>query len=467
VTGEPCLRLCEWGRADAGRLTAEQRAAVAEAANAWREAHRLSHAPLAFSGPRGETLTARQWVGVVEAGGVRVEVYPKLDARLLDAETLADGEGAGGVLSDLLWLMEVAREETPVAADTAGLDETPLEFVEVFALLLARNLRAELTRGPARRYVAREDDLKTVRGRIDLRQQATRHWGRMDKIACRWDEFTPDVALNQVLRCACRVLRERVSGVGTRRLLTDCVEMLDDVEDVPVPVALNAARNPRPFDRGTERFRLPYHLAVRLLSATGHALRTASAETYVFLTDMNVLFERFAHAVLEARFGVPVQTQQPVWYLLPELARGRVAQKPDFYWRHGGQVWIGDAKYKHLTRGRNRPLTFDALPDPDDPALPAGRVLSPDDVRQLTVYAELDRRKRGETPGSEPPAPASLALLYPYVGTGEAVTDETNAWNGSQIHLVPLRVTRVAGRANLAAYYPRAGGDSATPAPKG
>lgn len=437
MESKPTLRLAEYqSRETSDVLTQEQREAVALASKAWQEAHRLSHPPLAFSGPKGETLTARQYVGVVEAGDICIEIYPKLDAKLLTEEVVdATSES---VLANLLWLMEVTQEADPFAADTAALAEKPTSFFELFALLLARNLRAELVRGPVRRYMGWEDDLRLVRGKVRIGEQVSQNCNRMDKIACGWDEFTPDIALNRILRCACRFLGERVHGADTRRLLTDCREILDDVEDTPIEVALSMTHQVRHFDRAMERFRLSYDLAVRLLSGTGHALQAASAETFVFLVDMNDLFERYVHAVLEAKFRVHVRQQEPCWYLFSDLNQGRIAQKPDFYWKDtSGQFWIGDSKYKHLAKDQAKPLRFSNLVEEGeekDKDLLAGCLLSPDDVRQLTVYAELDRRKRGVV------SPASLMLLYPYIGSAPLKGDSQIAWNGSPFHLVPVSV---------------------------
>jgi hypothetical protein len=78
------------------------------------------------------------------------------------------------------------------------------------------------------------------------------------------------------------------------------------------------------------------------------------------------------------------------------------------------QLMVGDAKYKHLAKGQQLPLRFRDLETeesgPDNLAPLAGQVLSPADVRQLTVYAELFRLRKHAT------TPPSLMLLYPYCG---------------------------------------------------
>ena len=81
---------------------------------------------------------------------------------------------------------------------------------------------------------------------------------------------------------------------------------------------------------------------------------------------------------------------------------GGISQLADYYWRDGGFIWIGDAKYKHLAKGQERALRFRDLEseedESDDFVSLAGQVLSPADVRQLTIYAELVRQREQAAP---------------------------------------------------------------------
>lgn len=426
------IRLPEWGRAEASGLTRSERELLSEAISAWKEANGLPLAPLAFEGPNGNTLAARQYVGVIETDTVAVEIYPKLDKGLSDEEEVSPDQ-AQSVLNSLLWVLEASGYEELVETGEGGLKESPESFPDLFALLLGQRLRAELERGVPRSYMPQEDDLKAVRGRLLVGRQATQNYERWDRLACAFDEFTPDITLGQILRCACRELQTRVRHPEARRLLTDCLGLLDEVSDITVPEALYKASVLPPWSRAWERFRRPYTLAVRLLRGLSHELRAASADTFVFLLDMNRVFESFVTAAIEARFGVPVQAQKDLGRLL-KLGAGGIRQLADSYWvARDGAIWIGDAKYKHLAAGQADALTF-----AKDETAPAGRFLSPDDIRQLTVYAELTRARIGG-------APPTLALFYPFVGTGAFNIDSAEAWNGSRLYIVPVRLSRELG----------------------
>ena len=424
------IRLCEWGRVSVPSLDRSEREEVAARAAEWQRAQGLNAPPLAFEGADGGTMAAKQFVGVVEAAGVTVEIYPKLDKHLLATDAVTPVESRS-VLRNLLWMLASCEYEEMADAGDAGLTESAESFTDFFALLLARRLREELTLGVPRRYERFADDLKAVRGRLLIGRQATINLDRYDRIACAFDEFTPDTPLCRVLRCACRTLRARVASPEALRLLDDCLGLLEEVSDVPPAQALRDAETFPLWDRNALRFRRSFALAVRLLRGHSHEMQAGAADTFVFLLDMNKMFESFVGAALRAAFGVPVQEQKIIGRLFPRK-RGGIQQQPDFFWNtRNNAAWIGDAKYKRLAAGLSGGIAFDA----EEEAAPDRRALSPDDVRQLTVYAEIHRINEGVRP--------NLALLYPFIGGEQNFSTKSEiAWNGSPSWIVPIRVHR-------------------------
>lgn len=433
-----CLRVSEWSSVSvSGLLNNEQREAIEEAAETWRGINGLSAAPLSFSGSHGDTLCACQYVGVVEVFGASVEIYPKLDRCLLSLDRVTSDALANSVMQNLLWMLEVSGHIDISEADTAHLEEHPVSFYDIFAYLMARNLREELALGVPHAYQTRREAVPAVRGRIDILDQVTTQWSRMDRVSCIWDDFTPDIPLNRLFKSACRVLEGRVTNPVVSQLLVDCQTYLEPVTDVDPETALRDIEFFR-WDRSNMRLKTSFDMAMRLLAGTGYSLGMGSSETFVFLMDMNALFEAYAAAVLGAVFGTEIETQRFVGRLFasPE----RLSQYPDYLWGNTAERWIGDAKYKHLAKGQEDALSFNNLPteepDAETKGARADRVLSPSDVRQLTVYAELLRQRE------KLPAPPAIMILYPFVGTGRFESTVARTWNDSMFHLTPLRVRR-------------------------
>lgn len=416
------IRLPEWSERSVANLTPGERLEIQQSAQLWAQENRLPAPPLTFSGANGESLCTRNFVGAVEAGGHSIEIYPKLDRSLIGHSRAILPMQSRTVMASLMWMLEVAQHEEIFEADVASLQSAPSSFLDLWAKLLVRHLSRELESGVARAYCPQEDNATTVRGRILFGQHITHNFNRPDRAYCRWDEFSADRPLNRVLKCACKFLGDRVNDPETRRLLFVCITILDEVQDVDVATALREAER-IVWDRSMQRFQLPFKLAVRLLQSIGHESFHGGQQTYVFLLDMNQVFEDYVHAVLERVHQVPVTEQKRIGTLFK--SPNRIAQKPDFYWKkRDGSVYIADSKYKPF---------FDWHSDDGNGDI-GSEYFEPNDVRQLICYGLMD---------PAPPEKITLQIIYPFAGEGplpKPIRKQT--FKGMMLEAVPIRVHR-------------------------
>jgi 5-methylcytosine-specific restriction enzyme subunit McrC len=401
-------RLCEYQSVQVD-WSREVRESVLAAAEAWKEAHGLSQPPLSFEGANGRTLCVQQCVGVIEAGGVCVEIYPKLDSALMDDPGLIESR-ASSVMTSLLWLLEESGYGGLVDAGEASVEESPDSISDLLAWLFARRLRHQLSLGMPQEYVAQRDDLPLVRGRIEFARQATVLFGRPDVIACAWDEFTPDTPLARLLRCATELLLSRVRLPGAAADLRDALAMLEEVEPTHPLEALSAATTIR-WSRLNTRWRPCHDLALAVLRGLGREMHAGGTESFVFLLDMNQLFESYCTRWIECFSGAVVHEQVRLGTLLVSPTQ-KLGQDADFLWHQGDEVWVGDAKYK-------RPI------GDDWPKI--------DDVRQLICYGQLARQRHlGKT--------SRLMLLHPTTDA-ESVA-EWQTYDGQPLRLQSVRVVK-------------------------
>jgi len=402
------LRLCEYQSVQVD-WSREVREAVLAAAEVWKEAHGLSHPPLSFEGADGCTLCVQQHVGVIEAGGVCVEIYPKLDSALMDDPSLIESR-ASSVMTSLLWLLEESGYGGLVDAGEARVEESPDSISDLLAWLFARRLRHQLSVGMPQEYVGQRDDLPLVRGRIEFARQATVLFGRPDVIACAWDEFTPDTALARLLRCATELLLSRVRLPGAAADLRDALAMLEEVEPVHPLEALSAASTIR-WSRLNARWRPCHDLALAVLSGLGREMHAGGTESFVFLLDMNQLFESYCTRWIERHSSAVVHEQVRLGSLLVSPIQ-KLGQDADFLWHQDEEVWVGDAKYK-------RPV------GDDWPKI--------DDVRQLICYGQLASQRH---PGKA----SRLVLLHPT--TGAEAKQDLQTYDGQPLRLQSVRVVK-------------------------
>ena len=166
-------------------------------------------------------------------------------------------------------------------------------------------------------------------------------------VACRFDEYTADVAENRYLKAAVqRALRVPRVRPEDRRRLKRTLVALEEVRDVVV--------RPDVLDRmGFNRLNIHYEPALWLsrLLLENLTLQDEWGETVAssFMVDMNLLFEQFLTERLKRalRGRLEVKPQYSANLGRYDKVRTQVSIQPDLIFRRRGEsVFVGDLKYK-------------------------------------------------------------------------------------------------------------------------
>ncbi len=329
-----------------------------------------------FSGRGGEGvlehgrkgLRARGVVGVIATPGCQLEILPKIE-----------GGGESGVsdaaLRQRLIHMLAVTYDLPIEAGAmtrlGWQRETVLEFL---IRLFCAKLTDAVRQGMPRHYLEHEDDLPALRGRLDVRRQFSTLAVSPQKLACRFDALSPDIALNQVMRAAVRKLSRLSAAPDNQRALRELSFVYADVDDVP-PNALRWDRIV--LDRTNRRWRDLLSLAHLILSDRHQQTSAGTIDGHALLFEMNVLFEAYVERVLSralAGTGFHVTSQGGHRNCLYEGETGRFRTRPDLIVRQGERIaLIIDTKWKRMT------------PRIDDPK----QGVSQADVYQLMAYGRL------------------------------------------------------------------------------
>lgn len=403
------LRLSEWSSVDASRVPIEVRRSLSAVLDQWLETQpKNTELPLQFSGPTGERLNAANFAGVVEVPGLRVEIFPKLDAALVAENSQVSSTAAANVLRNLAWMIEASNFDEITASPPSAAGELPDCYMDWLAWLFADRLCRELSVGVHRAYEPHEGHLTQVRGRINFSEQIRQQGWRRNRLACNWDEFTSDTALNRIFRAAVTLLQSRTRFHVATCALAHCDELLAEVRECTPYEALQSV--PRiVLDRQGTRFDPSLHMAKLLLGGGTLNPYASGAQNFVFLIDMNRLFEAFAGAALRQAFSARMGSQTTIGHLfrLPS----RLEQIADFTWRTQDGAWVADAKYKRIG----------GLGD-----------VAPADVRQLITYGRIyapDQARR-------------LLVVYPTVGVIKQSERWRQTFDGAWMASVPLYLDR-------------------------
>jgi 5-methylcytosine-specific restriction enzyme subunit McrC len=276
-------------------------------------------------------LTASSQVGTLAVPGLHVHIRPKVG------------------ISNVLAMLDDGLPSDAWGTPDVGLATSP-ELLPVFAEFFARSVVHATSRGLVRRYREHDDVLVAPRGRIDFTVQLRRSTSP-SPLACRFDEFTTDVAENRLLLGTV----ERLLGLAeipprVRNLLRSLRSRFEEVTAArPLPTDFDRIH----LTRLTEHYRGPLRLA--RLVAENLSLRDVHGATAVssFLLDMPRVYEDFVSRRLTRalRGRLQVRAQHSTW-----LGEGRqVPVRPDLVFLNGRMpVFVGDVKYKLAPLGMAR-----------------------------------------------------------------------------------------------------------------
>ena len=270
-------------------------------------------------------VKARQYVGSLVVDDIRILVRPKIKPE------------------NLFLLLEVGLPERAWQKEVFDY-HTHDDLLRSIVSFFARTVETTLARGLFHSYREQNEDLNTIRGRIDFGRQLAR--ARLPlPVACRYEEFTADVAENRYLKAAIR-RSLRVAGVPAvdrRRLMRELVAM-EEVSDAAVR---GGDLDHIDFTRLNEHYRPALRLARLLLDNLTLVDQRGATTASSFMVDMNDLFERFVTERLRRALQGRLAVKSQKWMHLD--VRNKVSMRPDLVFHRPGSVspvYVGDIKYK-------------------------------------------------------------------------------------------------------------------------
>jgi 5-methylcytosine-specific restriction enzyme subunit McrC len=348
----------------------------------------------------GVWVTTRSWVGVVRFTTFELRIVPKL----------AGGNvGVARMLQYAAGLDVLKRHRAERTLDAVGSD-----LLELIAWLFVDECERLIGDGLLSDYVARQEALHLLRGRLLVLEQLRRQYGRVDPLEVAFDEFETDVPENQVLAAAAAAIRGVVRWPELQRRSKRIHSTLADVADslAADPLVL---LDELVYTRRNSHYR-PAHVYAGLLLrrlAVRDLLSVGGTTSFAFLLDMNELFESFVTRLVRDALeplGIRVHAQRrdPSIIIDESTNKRYSAIIPDLLLESG----TGE----HLIR----------LPVDSKNKLYDAKRIQEADVYQTFLYAfAYASPHRGS-------ARARAVILYPRSGAGEDTSLRVDTHTGRQ-----------------------------------
>ena len=294
-------------------------------------------------GRRG--LRARGVVGIIATPDCQLEILPKIEG------TGESGVDNATLRHRLIHMLAMARDIRIDAGSMTQLDWQRDTILELLIRLFCRKLADAVRQGMPRQYTNHEDDLSTLRGRLDVTRQFSTLAVSPQKLACRFDALSPDIALNQVMRAAIGKLSHLARAPDNQRVLRELSFVYADISEVS-PGALRWGLIV--LDRTNTRWRELLSLARLFLGDRHQRTSAGPIDGHALLFEMNVLFEEYvARLLARALAGTDLSLSMQGGHrdCLFEGETGRFRTRPDLIvWRGNRIALIIDTKWKRITR---------------------------------------------------------------------------------------------------------------------
>ena len=213
---------------------------------------------------------------------------------------------------------------------------TPLLIVHFLMLMkriVSKGLRSD--------YVERNENLKKVKGRIDVSNNERKNviYKRFDRVYCNYSERSLNIPENRLFKKTLLICKRYINRMVNHETYPElfnrinaCLAVFEGVdENVELQEIRNSKRNTlfRDYDSAVK-------LALTILKKLDNSISNWDAtnqQTPVFWIDMSLLYEHYVYGLLHKAYGSEIKYQESGWF----------GWKPDFI--HVGEKLILDTKY--------------------------------------------------------------------------------------------------------------------------
>ena len=249
-------------------------------------------------------------------------------------------------------------------------------LADLICLLMVEEAEGIIRAGILQDYVIREEPISVVRGRLLAGRQARRHYGQLDELECRYDEYETDVLENRIVAAGLEAAYPVCSDAPIGRRVRRCRAAFLDVCRPAGSDDLDAATYRLEYGQRNSRCQAAHQWALLLLQRryVEDLYLQGQRSSFAFLLDMNVLFERYVARLVETSChgrGLSVDVQRSRSSIIVDAATGQSysSVRPDVVLRYVSDSVNAarplDTKYK----------------------LYDGRKVDPSDIYQCLLYS--------------------------------------------------------------------------------
>jgi len=305
-------------------------------------------------------LQAKEYVGIFRFGKHTIQVLPKI---YWASAELDPDERARQATRNLLYLLAYAGKLPISEQAIVPLLKRNLDWFEILTHLFSIHLLEEWKKGAYRTYQTFDVDLTVLKGKWRIADQIRRP-DRRHIFPVIFDEFTPDNSLNRLFRYVVERLWRLSRDSENRHNLEIIRQWMEDVALLSSMTLADAEKIQ--LTRLNQRYEPLLNLACLFLDDSALQLTSGAHAAFVFVFDMNMLYEAFVSNFIKrnrkeilqenlSHCDILPQTRGATRFLATQNNRRLFRLKPDLAFRSGNTFpLLLDTKYKRLNQADAR-----------------------------------------------------------------------------------------------------------------
>lgn len=174
------------------------------------------------SGNGGKFIQARNYVGVLQTkSGLTIEILPKITDK-------TDTDKSKAVFVKML---RTLKNFPFKSSNLASLKTQNLPLLEIFISMFLCELEALVKKGIKSDYVTLEDNLKFLKGKLNINEQIKRNSIHKERFYVEYSKFLSDIKINQIIKTTLKFLYKKSNSNKNQQKIRELLFIFDEVSE--------------------------------------------------------------------------------------------------------------------------------------------------------------------------------------------------------------------------------------------
>ena len=172
------------------------------------------------SGNDGKFIQARNYVGVLQTkSGLTIEILPKI----------ADKTDTDKSKAVFIKMLRTLKNFPFKSSNLASLKIQNLPLLEIFISMFLCELEALVKKGIKSDYVALEENLNFLKGKLNINEQIKRNSVHKERFYVGYSEFLSDIKINRIIKTTLKFLYKKSNSSKNQQKIRELLFMFDEV----------------------------------------------------------------------------------------------------------------------------------------------------------------------------------------------------------------------------------------------